>query len=126
MNQCVLTGNLGADPKSFYTPEGLPIASFEIAFRSGKNKTSWMRVSCFNKLAELSMKCLHTGARVGVVGVLDQQKWTDENNVQKSSFRLIAHSIEFIKTDGRGFEHKEGDTETDGHESAHDDSDVPF
>jgi len=125
MNQCVLTGNLGADPKSFYTPEGLPIASFEIAFRSGK-KTSWMRVSCFNKLAELAVKCLHTGARVGVVGYLDQQKWTSEDNVQKSGYRLIANSLEFIKTDGRGFDHKEGDTEADGRESTNDDSDVPF
>ena len=44
MNHCVLTGNLGDDPKDFYTPDGVAISSFQMAFRSGKDKTSWIRV----------------------------------------------------------------------------------
>lgn len=30
LNQCVLTGNLGADPDVFYNPEGNPVTSFNI------------------------------------------------------------------------------------------------
>ena len=69
------------------------------------------------------MKCLHKGARVGVNGVLDQQKWTDDHGNQKSAYRLIANQIEFIKTDGRGF--KDAGENEAGHEAGHDD-DVPF
>ena len=48
MNYCILSGNLGADPESIFTQEGTQIASFNIAFRSSKDKTSWVKVTCFN------------------------------------------------------------------------------
>ena len=44
LNQCVLTGNLGADPEVFYSSEGNMIASFNIAFHSSKKKTGWILI----------------------------------------------------------------------------------
>jgi len=124
MNNVILTGNLGDDPKEFYTPDGVAIASFSLAFRSGKDKTSWLRVSCYQKVAEVALRCLHKGAKIAVNGVLDQQKWTDEHQNPKSGYRLIANQIEFIHTDGRGFNKEAGaESESEG-ASAHDD--VPF
>jgi single-strand DNA-binding protein len=52
---------------------------------------------------------LHKGARIAVVGYLDQQKWETDEGVQRSSYQLIANTLEFIKTDGRGLQ--EGQTE---------------
>jgi len=104
LNQTVLTGNLGADPEVFYSSEGNPVATFNIAFRSSKKKTGWIKCVAFNKLAEVAQQYLHRGAKVGVLGTLDQQKWETDEGVQRSSFQLICNSLEFIKTDGRGFE----------------------
>lgn len=104
LNQTVLTGNLGADPEVFYSSEGSPIASFNLAFRASKKKTGWIKVVCFSRLAEVAEKYLHKGARIGIIGTLDQQKWENEEGVARSSFQLIANSLEFIKTDGRGFD----------------------
>jgi single-strand DNA-binding protein len=104
LNQTVLTGNLGADPEVFYSSEGNPVANFNLAFRSSKKKTGWIKVVCFARLAEVSEKYLHKGARIGIIGTLDQQKWENEEGLTRSSFQLIANSLEFIKTDGRGFE----------------------
>jgi len=104
LNQVILTGNLGADPEVFYSSEGNPIASFDLAFRSSKKKTGWIKCVAFNKLAEVTEKYLHKGARIGIIGTLDQQKWETDEGVTKSSFQLICNSLEFIKTDGRGFE----------------------
>ena len=104
INQTILTGNLGADPEIFYTSDGEPIATFNIAFQSSKKKTGWIKVTCFRKLAEVAEKYLHKGARIGIVGTLDQQKWETDEGVNRTSFQLIANSLEFIKTDGRGFE----------------------
>jgi single-strand DNA-binding protein len=114
LNQTVLTGNLGADPEVFYSSEGNPVATFNLAFRSSKKKTGWIKVACFQKLAEVTEKYLHRGARIGIIGTLDQQKWETDEGVTRSSYQLIANSLEFIKTDGRGFEEGEGQ------------SDVPF
>ena len=97
MNSCILTGNLGSDPETVYTAEGTHIVNFPLAFRSGKEKTSWIRVTCFNKLADLAEKYLHKGARIGVSGHLDQDKWKTDSGEQKSSFKLIANTVEFIK-----------------------------
>ena len=110
LNSCILTGNLGADPEIFYSSEGEPIATFNLAFKSSKkSKTGWIKVTCFHRLAEVAEKYLHKGARIGIVGTLDQQRWESDEGVQRSSFQLIANSIEFIKTDGRGFEEGQGD-----------------
>ena len=115
LNQTVLTGNLGADPEVFYSSEGEAIASFNLAFRSSKKKTGWIKITCFRRLAEVAEKYLHKGARIGIVGTLDQQKWETDEGVKRTSFQLIANSLEFIKTDGRGFE-----------EGQDKDDDIPF
>ncbi len=116
LNTCVITGNLGADPEVFYSSSGDPIASFSLAFQSGKNKTSWIKVTCFKHLAEVSEKYLHKGARIAVVGALDQQKWETNNGESKTTFQILANSIEFIKTDGRGFS-SEGGQENSGEDA---------
>ena len=84
LNQCTLTGNLGADPEVFYSSEGNPVATFNMAFHSSKKKTGWIKVTCFNKLAEVSQKYLHKGARIAVIGTLDHHRWeTDEGDSKK-------------------------------------------
>ncbi len=108
MNTTILTGNLGADPESFFSDGGTQVVSFSIAFRSTKDKTgNWVKITCFNKTAELAEKYLHKGARVGITGMLDQDKWETNEGESRSTLKLIANSIEFIKTDGRGFEGQE-------------------
>ena len=106
LNNIVIVGNLGADPEVFYTPEGDPVANFNLAFRASKQGTGWIKVTCFKKLAEVAQNHLHKGARIGVQGTLDQHHWEAEDGSKRSNFQILANSIEFIKTDGRGF--KEG------------------
>jgi len=108
LNQTVITGNLGEDPKEFFSAEGVPVTSFDLAFQAAKKKTCWIRVVTFNKLAELCTKDLHKGARNAISGQLDQNKWTDKEGQNRSSFQTMGNTIEFIRTDGRGF--KEGES----------------
>ena len=78
-NTVSLIGNLGADPEVFYSPSsGDPVGRFNLAFVSGKDKTSWIKVVCFNRLATVAEKYLHKGARIAVNGILDQNTWETE------------------------------------------------
>lgn len=104
MNQVIITGNLGADPDLKYSQNGDPIATFSLAFRLSKEKTGWIKTVCFGKTAELAEKYLHKGAKVLVSATLDNNKWETDDGQQRSTLQLIANRIEFIKTDGRGFE----------------------
>ena len=90
LNQTVITGNLGEDPKEFFSAEGVPVTSFDLAFQAAKKKTCWIRVVTFNKLAELCAKHLHKGARIAISGQLDQNKWTDKEGQNRSSFQIWA------------------------------------
>ncbi len=126
MNTCVLIGNLGADPEGFFTDEGTQIVSFSMAFKTIKNKkdlTNWIRVVCFGKQAEAAEKYLHKGAKVAVNGRLEQNKWVDDNNQTKSTYRIVANQVSFLKTDGRGFENGQNN---DNIESPTDNDDIPF
>ena len=71
LNSVVLAGNLGGDPEIHFTSSGEPIASFNLAFRAGKNKTGWIKVTCFNRLSEIVEKHLHKGAKIALSGVLE-------------------------------------------------------
>ncbi len=104
LNSVVLAGNLGNDPDIHFNSEGEPIASFNLAFRASKQKTGWIRVTAFSKLAEITEKHLHKGAKIAVSGVLDHSQWETNEGAKRSAIQMIAHSVLFIKTDGRGFE----------------------
>jgi single stranded DNA-binding protein len=82
--------------------------NFSLAFRSTKKeKTNWIKVAAFNNNAEVAAKYLHKGARIGITGLLDMDQWETEEGQKRNAIKLIAQSIEFIKTDGRGFEDNE-------------------
>jgi len=107
MNTCIITGNLGDDPEIVFNDNETRIATFSMAFKSGKDKTSWIKVNCYNRMAEVAARYLHKGAKIAVSAALDQNKWETEDGESRSNHRLLANSIEFIKTDGRGFDGEE-------------------
>ncbi len=108
MNIVILTGNLGGDPESAFTTEGTQVVTFSLAFRSGKDKkTSWIQVKCWNKMAEVAETYLHKGAKIAISGTLVQNKWTTDDGQNRSIHQIFANQIDFIKTDGRGFENGE-------------------
>jgi single-strand DNA-binding protein len=110
LNTCVLTGNLGADPEVFYNSEGQPVANFNLAFRAGKKRTGWIRVTTFNKTASIVEQHLKKGDRIGVSGSLDHHQWETNEGAKRSTIQMIGNTIEFIKV--KGFEGGNGEDET--------------
>jgi single-strand DNA-binding protein len=66
VNKAILIGNLGSDPEMRHTPNGTPVANFNIATteqRSSKNGerteyTEWHRIVCWGRLAEIANEYL--------------------------------------------------------------------
>ncbi|HPC67684.1 MAG TPA: single-stranded DNA-binding protein [Syntrophorhabdaceae bacterium] len=103
MNILIVSGNLGADPEPIYTDTGIHMANFPVSVKAGK-KSFWLHVSCFEKLADIAERHLHKGAKVIITGILTQDKWVNDDNQVRTSHKLIANRIDFIHTDGRGFD----------------------
>ena len=68
MLELELIGHLGQDPEMRYTPGGDSVTSFSVACLVGRDKTQWVRASCWGKLAELANEHLAKGKQVFIRG----------------------------------------------------------
>lgn len=87
LNKVMLIGNLGADPEVRNTPSGGQVANFRVACteswtdQSGQRqeRTEWVTVVAWKKLAEAAQKYLRKGSKVYVEGKLQTRSWEDKN-----------------------------------------------
>jgi len=87
LNKVMLIGNLGADPEVRNTPNGSQVANFRVACteiwtdQAGQRqeRTEWVTVVAWKKLAEVAQKYLRKGSKVYVEGKLQTRQWEDKN-----------------------------------------------
>ena len=100
-----LIGNLGSDVEMRYTQTGVPVSSFSLAVnRSWTNqdgqkvdKTTWFRVTCWRKLAEVTSEYLTKGRQVMVTGEVEEPSvWTDRDDNQRASLEITAQVVKFL------------------------------
>jgi single-strand DNA-binding protein len=104
----IVVGHLGRDPEMRYTPSGVPVTSFSIATTrkwtnangEQQEKTTWFRVTCWRKTAELAAQYLAKGRPVLVEGDIDASAWMDKEGNPRSSLELTATVVRFMG--GRG------------------------
>ena len=116
LNTCTLVGRLGDDPELKFSTDGLPITSLSLGFSCGKDKTGWITVTAFGKLANSLAEYLHRGAKIGVIGRLVQDSWETDSGEKRKTLKLIANSVEFISVNRQP---KEGEYDNDN-------DDLPF
>jgi len=94
-NKVILIGNLGGDPEMRFTPSGKPVVNFSLAVNDGKD-TEWVRVTAWNKTAELCNQYLEKGKSVCVEGRLQTHKWEDQDGQTKYRTEVIANRVVFL------------------------------
>ena len=99
MNTTNTIGRIGQDIELRYTPAGTAVTdlNFGIPSGSGDNKkTIWVKVTLWDKSAELVHRYCRKGDRLGVFGRLDQDDWEKDGKVMKS-LKIVASSITLIE-----------------------------
>ena len=96
MLEVQLIGNLGQDPEMRYTQEGESVTSFSVACDTGKDKTTWVKVSCWAKLAELANEHLAKGKKVFVRGRVRVSDYTDREGEKRYSLDVSADLLRFL------------------------------
>ncbi len=94
-----IIGHLGGDPESRYTSTGTPFCSFSVASTDGtgeRKKTEWVRVTAWNKTAELCQQYLVKGRQVYVAGRLNSRSYDAANGEKRFSLELTADTVQFI------------------------------
>ena len=104
LNKVQIIGRLGQDPEVRYTQAGKCVASMSVAVSEKWNdqqgqqqeRTEWFNVSLFGRLGEIAGEYLKKGALVYIEGKQRTEKWTDNNNQDRYSVKLIADQMQML------------------------------
>ncbi|HEX9118141.1 MAG TPA: single-stranded DNA-binding protein [Anaerolineae bacterium] len=99
----VIVGRVGQAPEMRYTPAGVPVTNFTVAttrrFSNGdgeaQERTTWFRVTCWRKLAEVVAQYLEKGQEVLITGTVETNSWTDKEGSARSTLELTAREVRF-------------------------------
>lgn len=99
-----IIGHLGADPEMRYTPAGVPVTNFSIAVTrrwkdqngNPQEKTKWVRVTAWRKLAEICNEHLSKGRLVFVVGDVTASAWMGQDGEPRATIELTAEKVIFL------------------------------
>ncbi len=92
-----VTGFVGSDPQ-IKTVGDQQVATFSVAVNrkngSGKQQTLWLRVNCWNKLADVASQYVKKGALVQVTTEwLRPSAWIDQSGAPQASLDVDANRL---------------------------------
>ncbi len=131
LNLCQFIGRAGQDPTTRYTSNGMAIANLSIAvsYKSkGEETTEWVRVSAFDKLAEIIAEYVKEGSLIYISGRMQTRKWQDKSGEDKYSTEIIADRMQMLGGKSEKSERQEP-RQKETHQPTpnfDDDQDIPF
>ena len=98
MNIVSLIGNLATDVELKDIAEGKRVGSFLLAVdRPTKDGgADFVRITVWDKQAELCSHYLGKGKRVGLDGRLRSRSWQDDDGARRTAVEVVANRVEFL------------------------------
>ena len=130
LNKVLLIGNLGKDPELKYTPKGTAVCKFSLAANepykddngNWVERTEWVNVTAWRKLAETCGQYLKKGSKIYVEGKLSTSSY-EKDGVKKYFTEVVLNNMIMLdKKEGGGEAAESADTVKE--ESS--DDDLPF
>jgi single-strand DNA-binding protein len=102
VNVVTLIGNLATDVELKELAEGKRVASFVIAVdrASKEGGADFVRVSVWDRQADLCQKFLHKGDRAALDGRLRSRSWQAPDGTRRSAVEVVANRIQFLTPPG--------------------------
>jgi len=104
LNKVMVIGNLGRDPEVRQAGDSM-VADFSVAVnekykdRNGQqqDRTEWVTVVCWRRLAEIARDYLRKGSTVYVEGKLSTRSWQDKTSGQKRyATEVVAENFQML------------------------------
>ena len=132
LNQCNFIGHLGQDPEVKYTPSGKAVANFSVAVSEkygGKERTEWVRIVAWDKLAEICGNYLKKGAPVFISGRMQTREWEDKDGNRRFTTEIVAQTMQMLGVRDEGGANKYPQKQQPKRQADivdDDDGDIPF
>lgn len=131
LNKVMLIGFIGQEVDTSFTTNGKQLSRFSIACNESwkdangakQERTEWLNIVAWGRIAEICGQYLKKGSKVYVEGKLQTRSWDDKNSgMKRYATEVIASDV--IILDSKHLE--EAAPETESPTSALDDSTLPF
>lgn len=95
MNSVQIIGRVGTDIEC-KDVGGKPVASFRVAISEGKDQTTWLTVSAWERSAELCRDYVRKGDQIGVAGRISVREYTTKEGDKRTATEVVASRITLI------------------------------
>lgn len=96
MNNYTCVGRITKDIELRYTPSNKAVAEISLAVNNSKDDTTFIRLTAFDKLAELVSKYCKKGDLIGTQSIIKNHNWTDKNGNKHYEYSFIINKISFL------------------------------
>ncbi len=102
-NKAMISGRITRDPELKTTATGISVTSFTVAVnrrqKSGEQSVAdFIDVVAWRNTAEFVCKYFKKGSGIFVVGQLQVRNWTDNNNINRRNYEIIADEVYFAES----------------------------
>jgi single-strand DNA-binding protein len=108
MNHIVLIGRLTRDPELRYTPNGVAVATFDLAVdrdvknQQGEREVDFIRIVAWQKTAENVANYLKKGRLVAVDGRLQIRNYETQDGQKRKAAEVVASRVQFLEKASEG------------------------
>ena len=97
-NKVMLGGRLTADPELKHTPQGMAVLSFSVAVgrKNDKEKTDFLNLKAFGKVAENISRYFRKGSSIFIVGNIQTNNWQDQQGNKRYSTEIAVDEFYFV------------------------------
>lgn len=121
INKTIHVGNLGADPELRYTGSGVAVCNMRLAINESYkdkdgnliDKTEWVNIVAWSRLAEICGEYLKKGSQVYFEGSLQTRSYDDKDGNTKWVTEIKAKEMMMLSGGNAGVKHKEEDDSSD-------------
>ena len=96
MNNYICVARITKDIELRYTPSNKAVAEISLAVNNGKDDTTFIRLTAFDKLAELVSNYCKKGDLIGTQSIIKNHNWEDKNGNKHYDYSFIINKISFL------------------------------
>ena len=130
----IIVGHTGRDAEMRYTPSGVPVTDFSLATTrrwtnangETQEKTTWWKVICWRKMAEIAAQYIRKGKLILVEGEIEASAFTGSDGEARATLELTANNFKFLGGRRDDAENSDGETTRRSPDEIGGDTEIPF
>ena len=97
-NNFFFIGRLTKNPELRYTSSNKAVAQIDLAVQNGKDDTTFVPITLFEKMAENVCKYCEKGDLIGFQGSVKNHNWEDNKGNKHYDYTFMANRMSFLQT----------------------------